>query len=79
MELREDDLKEMLPVIGDRVRIRKLFDGLQQVKYIKQAISNLLRFFSLGIIPTLIVKRTRRQAAVLLPLLRLSVLPLLSV
>lgn len=32
MELREDDLREMLPVIGDRVRIRKLLDSLQQVK-----------------------------------------------
>ena len=32
MELQ--DLKEILPVIGDSVCIRKLLDGLQQVKYI---------------------------------------------
>ena len=31
VQLTEDDLKEMLPVIGDRVRIRKLLSEIRKV------------------------------------------------
>lgn len=32
LEMNEDDLKEMLPVIGDRILVRKLLINLQKVK-----------------------------------------------
>ena len=32
VQLTEDDLKELLPVIGDRVRIRKLLKEINQVR-----------------------------------------------
>ena len=29
----EDDLKEMFPVVGDRMRVRKLWDSIRKVLY----------------------------------------------
>ena len=55
LELQEDDLREMLPVIGDRVHIRKLLDSLKQVK-LHFYVSLIVRFFSQGVMPNLSVR-----------------------
>jgi len=75
MEFQENDLREMLPVIGDRVRIRKLLDSLKQVK-LHFYVSFIVRFFSQGVMPNLSV----RPVVVSLPspLLHLPI-PLLNV